>query len=367
MSQVHQLQSADGVIATLENGDIIWAVGTTVPADSGAGYAPGCIFQVRSGASAGSELYKNEGSATSCDFNAISASGSVSVFGAITGNDSSFGIAGQAAAQGGAVAIVGGVSSTASNAGGAVSMIGAIGTTTAVGGEALVRGGAGTGAAVGGAALLEGGLGGSSTTVGVGGAATVTAGAGQATAAGGIASIVGGASGAGATGNGGASKLTGGAAASVNGTGGAATIAGGLATGSGTGGAASMTGGASGGASGTGGDVSLASGAATGGTEGSVKIQTVSTGKLGFFAVTPVTRATAYTQTFATADKTHANPTATSVVTTGVTQTTPYGYVGATQGDAVATTINAIIVDLADVKALVNSVIDDLQAYGLLA
>lgn len=154
----------------------------------------------------------------------------------ITGTDSSLGVAGQAAAQGGAVAIVGGVSSTSTNAGGAVSMIGAIGTTTAVGGEALVRGGAGTGAAVGGAAKVEGGLGGSSTTVGVGGAATITAGAGQATAAGGIASLVGGASGAGATGNGGAVAVTAGAAASTNGQGGKITLQPGAGTGTGFGG-----------------------------------------------------------------------------------------------------------------------------------
>lgn len=74
----------------------------------------------------------------------------------------------------------------------------------------------------------------------------------------------------------------------------------------------------------------------------------------------------AYTQTYATADKTHANPTASSVATTGVTQSSPYGYAGATQGDAVATTINAIIVDLADLKQLVNSIIDDLQALELI-
>lgn len=181
----------------------------------------------------------------------------------ITGTDSSLGIAGQAAAQGGAVAIVGGVSSTSSNAGGAVSMIGAIGTTTAVGGKATVRGGAGTGAAVGGEAVLEGGLGGSSTTVGVGGAATVTAGAGQATAAGGIASLVGGASGAGATGAGGEAKVTGGAAASTNGAGGAVTITGGIGLGTGAGGAVATVG-ALGGTTGAGGDVTHVAGAGTG-------------------------------------------------------------------------------------------------------
>jgi len=109
---------------------------------------------------------------------------------------------------------------------------------------------------------------------------------------------------------------------------------------------------------------------------------------VGLYGVAPVARPSAYTQTYATADKTHANLTATSiaatvpaaVATTGVTQTSPFGYVGAAQGDAVATTINSIIthiteldldyeallVDVTDLKQLANSVIDDLQALGLL-
>jgi hypothetical protein len=149
--------------------------------------------------------------------------------------------------------------------------------------------------------------------------------------------------------------------------GGAITVDAGNAVGTQAGGAITVTAGDSAGAGGTAGDVALASGAATGGTEGSVKIQTVATGKLGFFNVTPVARVAAFTQTYATADRTHANPTATSVVTTAVTQTTPFGYASGAQGDAVATTINAIIVDLADLKQLVNSVIDDLQSYGLAA
>ena len=150
----------------------------------------------------------------------------------ITAEDSSLGVNGIAAAQGGAIVVTGGTSSTENNVGGAVSLIGGVGTTTAVGGAARLIGGAGTGAAVGGAAIVTGGLGGSNAA-GVGGAATVTAGAGQATAAGGIASVVGGASGAGATGNGGAVVLTGGAAASTNGSGGSVILTGGAKAGSG--------------------------------------------------------------------------------------------------------------------------------------
>jgi hypothetical protein len=80
----------------------------------------------------------------------------------ITGTDASLGITGLAAAQGGAVAIVGGASSTSGNAGGAVSM----------------TGGAGGATGVGGAASLVAAAGGS--TSGSGGNANVTAGAGTA-------------------------------------------------------------------------------------------------------------------------------------------------------------------------------------------
>lgn len=81
---------------------------------------------------------------------------------AIVGGDSSLGITGQATAQGGAVAVVGGVSSTAGNPGGAVSITGGAPGATGVGGAASVV------AAAGGA------------TSGKGGAANVTAGAGTA-------------------------------------------------------------------------------------------------------------------------------------------------------------------------------------------
>ncbi len=75
-----------------------------------------------------------------------------------------------------------------------------------------------------------------------------------------------------------------------------------------------------------------------------------------------------YTQTFATADRTHANPTAAAVATTGLVDavTGNFAYDTAAQGDDVAVTINAIIVDLADLKQLVNAVIDDLQEAGVI-
>ena len=78
----------------------------------------------------------------------------------VVGSDSSMAISGQAAAQGGAIPIAGGTSSTAGNAGGAVSVTG--GTPGATG--------------VGGATSMVGGAGGA--TSGTGGAVTITGGAG---------------------------------------------------------------------------------------------------------------------------------------------------------------------------------------------
>lgn len=183
----------------------------------------------------------------------------------IVGVEDPFNATGLSAAQGGAITVTGGTSSTSANAGGAANLVGgtpgatgvggaatvtagAGGATSGNGGVASVVGGAGTaGNATGGVASLTGGagqgsgLGGAATVTGglagatnaAGGAATVTAGAGQGTGAGAIASLVGGASGAGATGNGGQAKVTGGAAASTNGNGGSVILTGGAKAGTG--------------------------------------------------------------------------------------------------------------------------------------
>lgn len=97
------------------------------------------------------------------------------------------------------------------------------------------------------------------------------------------------------------------------------------------------------------------------------KIGTATTQKLGFWNVTPVVQPSAYTQTYATATKTHSNPTATSVSTTGSTNVAPFGYTTAAQADAIVTAINALITDLANVKQVLNAVIDDDQAIGIKA
>jgi hypothetical protein len=154
----------------------------------------------------------------------------------ITGTDASLGVTGLAAAQGGAVAVVGGTSSTAGNAGGAFTAVGGTPGATGVGGAVTLTAGAGGATSgTGGAASLKGGAGTNGNAVG--GAATVTGGAGNGTGTGGAASLVGGASGAGATGNGAAANVTGGAALSSNGSGGSVVLTGGAKTGTGVAGA----------------------------------------------------------------------------------------------------------------------------------
>ena len=49
---------------------LLQAAGETVPTDGAAGYATGCLFQHTDGGD-GTALYVNEGTVTSCDFNAI--------------------------------------------------------------------------------------------------------------------------------------------------------------------------------------------------------------------------------------------------------------------------------------------------------
>jgi hypothetical protein len=82
--------------------------------------------------------------------------------------------------------------------------------------------------------------------------------------------------------------------------------------------------------------------------------------------------ASAYTQTYSTADKTHANPTA-STLTVSDGAGTNDNTIGAITADAsviaavqeLADEINKLVADVADTKQLCNSIIDDLQAAGI--
>jgi hypothetical protein len=85
--------------------------------------------------------------------------------------------------------------------------------------------------------------------------------------------------------------------------------------------------------------------------------------KVGFFSVTPVVRASAITQTYSTTSRTHAAYTA---------NTQSSAYTGAADGEAKLADLNALRVAYENLRVahestaqLLNSVIDDLQAYGL--
>lgn len=71
MADKFRNQSAEQVIAENELGHVLIAFGTAQPADGKPGYATGCLYLHTDGG-AGTALYVNEGSATSCDFDAAS-------------------------------------------------------------------------------------------------------------------------------------------------------------------------------------------------------------------------------------------------------------------------------------------------------
>ena len=106
---------------------------------------------------------------------------------------------------------------------------------------------------------------------------------------------------------------------------------------------------------------------------------------LGFFAVTAAARPTAYTQTYATATRTQSNLTYAAITdSTGGTASTTFAAITAPAANAttsltadmvavqnalaqIAVSLGALNTDITNVKRVLNSVIDDLQAYGLLA
>lgn len=103
------------------------------------------------------------------------------------------------------------------------------------------------------------------------------------------------------------------------------------------------------------------------------KIGTTSSEKLAFWGATPVARPSAYTQTYATADKTLATPTSSALSVSVGTGSTTIVDVG---GSFSQTTLNNIVrsladqinnlrTDLLDNHQFTNSVVDDLQTIGL--
>jgi trimeric autotransporter adhesin len=88
------------------NGRIMECIGTTKPSNGGAGFAVGCIF-VHSDGTTNTALYINEGSVTSCTFNAISASAATTYIGLTDGPGSITAYAAQIGNAGGTALVAG--------------------------------------------------------------------------------------------------------------------------------------------------------------------------------------------------------------------------------------------------------------------
>lgn len=116
------------------------------------------------------------------------------------------------------------------------------------------------------------------------------------------------------------------------------------------------------------------------GTTTGTKIGTATTQKLGFYNATPIVRPSAYTQTYSTADKTLATPTAAAITNnTGGSISTTFAAITAgasyAQADMTATKnalastadqLGKLRADILDTNQMLNSLIDDLQALGLI-
>ena len=76
---------------------------------------------------------------------------------------------------------------------------------------------------------------------------------------------------------------------------------------------------------------------------------------------------TAYTQTYSTAARTVPDATVAAVATTAATNSSPYGYAGSAQADAIPVAINALAADVLALKKVITAIIDDLQTMGLFA
>ena len=94
------------------------------------------------------------------------------------------------------------------------------------------------------------------------------------------------------------------------------------------------------------------------------KIGTATNQKIGFFNVAPVIQPTAYTQTYATAAKTLTQGTMTDPAAYGAGAN---GYSTAAQASAIHAEVIALAANMVTTQKVLNQVIDDLQALGLLS
>ena len=83
---------------------------------------------------------------------------------------------------------------------------------------------------------------------------------------------------------------------------------------------------------------------------------------MGFYGIAPAARPAALVQTYATAERTHATPTAAAVgaFTGGIV-----GFLDAAERDNLRTQINALQTDHLDLAQFVNALVDDMQLNGL--
>lgn len=94
-----------------------------------------------------------------------------------------------------------------------------------------------------------------------------------------------------------------------------------------------------------------------------LKIGTATTQKLGFFNATPIVRGTAFTQTYSTAAHTITQTTMTDPATYGAGAN---GYSTAAQASAIHAEVIALKANMVVTQNVLNGLIDDLQALGLI-
>ena len=75
----------------------------------------------------------------------------------------------------------------------------------------------------------------------------------------------------------------------------------------------------------------------------------------------------AYTQTYSTADRTHATRTAGAVVTSPAVTSSPAGWASLSQADSIITEVNNLRTDSLDTAGVLNALLDDLQEIGLIS
>jgi hypothetical protein len=88
--------------------------------------------------------------------------------------------------------------------------------------------------------------------------------------------------------------------------------------------------------------------------------------QVAFFSGTPRAQAAPYTRDYVSTSRTLALSSGTSVPSTPSTQTGAWYYPSSGDAAAIPAAINGLVIDIANVKQVLGSVLSDLQSYGLL-